>query len=73
MVTTDITSSTGTPHSAARKPLRSLKTGLLAAIRSAFRPRLDPDTLTEAQRRDAGIDPCEIERIEILKRPLIKW
>ena len=31
-----------------------------------------PLDLTEPQRRDAGIDRCEIERLKAVRRPLIR-
>ena len=56
--------------------LRAHRDSILARLAS-FRSRLkmvgfDPGDLTEAQRRDVGIDPGEVERIAALKRPLIR-
>jgi uncharacterized protein YjiS (DUF1127 family) len=52
--------------------LSALYAGLVSAVKHRLAARFDARKLTEAQLRDAGIDPCEIERIRALRRPLIR-
>lgn len=49
-----------------------LVTNLVRVLKSVFKTRFDPTRLTPAQRCDAGIDQCEVERFEALNRPLIR-
>lgn len=45
---------------------------LRGILRDMFKPRFDPTRLTPAQRRDVGIDQGDVDRFEVLRRPLIK-
>lgn len=50
---------------------------VLGAKLTAFHRRLkaaafDPGDLSEALRRDAGIEPCEVERLKARRRDLIR-
>ena len=54
---------------AARTLLHTVRLFCRWAARSA---EYDPVHMTEAQRRDAGIHPVDAERIQALRRPLIR-
>lgn len=52
-----------------RKLMLSVSTSLRGRMEAAA---FDPGELNQALRRDAGIDPCEVERIAARRRPLIR-
>jgi hypothetical protein len=59
-------------HSRASHPALSLLAFIVQRARGLCTPKFDPGVLTEAQRRDAGIDDGDVERARLLTRPLIR-